>query len=177
MSFESTGGTIDGAPGAVLVLGDNRSIALRAGSSIGLAEGLRFPSELTPGSFNPEDLTILAYLPTLNTADLYGRFGIQEPVVIALHPASDLTLGEVRYNQNLASPSAITNTAGQVVGSVTSEISRQVEGSFRPGRIDQVILFGFQGDLSLAPPPVFGAIRGVLLPVVEGGEDDRKKKP
>jgi len=82
------------------------------------------------------------------------------------------------YNGSSAVATQISAVAGEVVGGTVSQVTDQIEESFRPGRIDQTILFGFQGDLSTATPPVLGTIRGVLLPSIEGGSDaDSKRKP
>jgi hypothetical protein len=86
--------------------------------------------------------------------------------------------GQDTFDYNGGSARVASNVAGEVVGSITAQITSQVEASFRPGRIDQAIVFGFQGDLSVPTPPVFGTIQGVLLPpvVVEDPAADERKR-
>jgi filamentous hemagglutinin family protein len=87
--------------------------------------------------------------------------------------------GTETFDYNGGSGRVASNVAGEVVGGITSQITSQVDASFRPGRIDQAILFGFQGDLSIATLPVFGAIKGVLLPPLsteDAGEAERKRR-
>jgi hypothetical protein len=86
--------------------------------------------------------------------------------------------GTETFDYNGGSGRVASNVAGEVVGGITSQITSQVDASFRPGRIDQAILLGFQGDLSLATLPVFGSIKGVLLPplTTEPGEDAERKR-
>jgi hypothetical protein len=87
--------------------------------------------------------------------------------------------GQDTFDYNGGSGRVASNVAGEVVGGITSQITSQVESSFRPGRIDQAIQFGFQGDLSVPTPPVFGAITGVLLPAIvvdDPAADERKRR-
>ncbi|MCC7284540.1 MAG: hypothetical protein IT556_19340, partial [Acetobacteraceae bacterium] len=82
------------------------------------------------------------------------------------------------FNGSSARGSQATNVAGEVVGGVTSEITREVQAGFRPGRIDRVIDFGFQGNLSVPPSVVINSIRGVRTPEATptSTEDEQRRK-
>ena len=80
------------------------------------------------------------------------------------------------FNGDSARASQAATVAAEVVGGIVQQVTEEIESSFRPGRIDQVILFGFQGDLTVATPPVLGTIHGILLPTPEESDLDPKRR-